>query len=209
MSIIVWNCFDWIGFHITEKLLEEGEDVIGIHPVSNPQTEFLYGMVGRNANFTFYESLMEVKDKTDEYIFVRPTEEDENQLTKSIEKENYLYIIEETEKKSKNFSRVLNGSISTISLPPVIGPWMKEEEFQAKKDSEDWIYVKEFTDWFHSFMQTSCKKEEVNLLPKNSFIQEKDRNTIVFTDNLNRRSVVKEIEEHLEKFSFYYDIKGI
>lgn len=68
MSFVVINCFHWIGYHIVEALIEEGEDVYGIEkPGVNNQTN-LEMYVGRNS--LFHHKMKRTENDSGPFIIV-------------------------------------------------------------------------------------------------------------------------------------------
>lgn len=125
MLVTVRPCFHWIGYHMTANLLQEGEEVIGIDPLTSDLSHHLYMFVGRNSNFQhFYDK----KDK-EHFIHKEPEEifvqYEQNEL--SIE---------------QNQSVILN-----TSLPKLYGEWMDlpDERIQSEEDMWEWIMEHEAT----------------------------------------------------------------
>jgi len=51
MAICVLNCFDWLGYHIVNRLLESGKEVWGQGLAEEPHQEHLSLFFGRNSSF--------------------------------------------------------------------------------------------------------------------------------------------------------------
>ncbi len=56
MDFLIANCYDWIGFHIVNKLLENGYDVDG-YDHSSEDDHHLSMFLGRNSSFTFVKDI--------------------------------------------------------------------------------------------------------------------------------------------------------
>ncbi|MFB4169764.1 hypothetical protein [Virgibacillus sp. JSM 102003] len=72
MLFLVENCFQWMGFHLVNCLLENGYKVDGVDDLSSEKKENLSMYVGRNASFqhltsskrgTTYDRSINIKDK--------------------------------------------------------------------------------------------------------------------------------------------------
>jgi len=55
VRIKIVNCFDPIGYELTNYLLNQDAEIIGIDDIDDKQKLFYYEMVGRHAHFTFLD----------------------------------------------------------------------------------------------------------------------------------------------------------
>lgn len=122
MLVTINPCFHWIGYHITTGLLQEGVEVVGIDPISDGKSDFLYMFVGRNSNF--------------QHFFQKEDRENHVQQKKGeIEIEFYegsLMIKREAIKE-------------WVELPKLYGEWMNTQRWDIKSQEElvEWIYKNE------------------------------------------------------------------
>lgn len=139
MTICVKNCLNWIGFHIVNRLLEDGCQVDGIVGLNADREEDLSMMLGRNSLFSLYN---ENQIKQIEYTDMIILDEINQRSIPSIQ----LYDIR------KNME---GPTISNIKLPLLFGEWMPMDdngvyvndqyiEFDSDKFREEAIYIDDF-----------------------------------------------------------------
>lgn len=138
---IVIGAHQFIGFHLTNKLLEKGKTVIGIDDSTNKETNEMDLYIGRNANYSFLtlEQLKEVKVSEQTTVFIDwydiqinrencriSAEELTNVLQRWGEHKepNVLVLcpmVQESEEPFIEWKRIKSEKI--IYLPTVYGPW--------------------------------------------------------------------------------------
>src|SRR5699024_4174874 len=64
MSILVKDCFHWVGFHIVDQLLMDGYEVKGIQTSSSKKTDHLSMFFDRHSHFTLIEDVAACKTDT-------------------------------------------------------------------------------------------------------------------------------------------------
>ncbi|PLT30390.1 hypothetical protein [Peribacillus deserti] len=149
--IIVGN-FQFVGFHLCKKLLEQGNEVIGIdlRNEGNPSFEDKYLEIGRNANFSFLtleewdaawnedEDVVVYISYYDMYKTAASRSEHTIALLNSINKKSEgtakdTILLGPIERKEEmDILQLQNESCKTILLPTVYGAWQPEDmAFQA------------------------------------------------------------------------------
>lgn len=111
MTILVGNCFHWVGFHLVSQLLERGYKVDGIGKVFDHKTEHLSMFLGRNSSFSLITEIVESKS----YRLIMTV--NENQLFHK--KKIYPMIIIRTDGKINN-----QEIQSVVDAPMLYGKWM-------------------------------------------------------------------------------------
>ncbi len=121
MMTTIYQCFHWIGYHLTTNLLQEGYEVIGIDPMFSPLSEQLYMFVGRNSNFQHFYT---VQDK-EKHVHT-------NEEEKMINIQGNVLVIEETANSK---------ATNCIELPPLFGEWMDLDELgiNQKEELAEWV----------------------------------------------------------------------
>lgn len=160
---LVIGCFNWVGYHLTDALLVNGDKVVGIDHLDYIKKEQLALNIGRNSNFTFYETIDESKlnELDPKAIFVFDSTIDFNYkdfldvrcFTKSYEKHARKNIIE-------------------ITQPYLYGEWMERTEtgyyqdkifipFDSKLFSEKAVYIKDFVGALIQLVDASLVPESI------------------------------------------------
>ncbi|WP_082234659.1 hypothetical protein [Halobacillus massiliensis] len=132
MVIVLYNCFDWIGYHFARQLLHRGHEVIGVDEIDSEKKEELYLYVGRNSHFQYFTSA-------------------EQRLNHCHECEEEVHVlIDRSGVEVKQKDR----SIETAEIPALYGEWMEIncEEIETIDDLQFWIiqhqavYIEDFVE---------------------------------------------------------------
>ncbi|MFC0524788.1 hypothetical protein ACFFGV_14515 [Pontibacillus salicampi] len=139
MTFMIWGCLEGLGFHLLQRLLEQGVKVIGIDKLTK-QKETVYLYVGRNANFSFYESIEECLQ-----------EEEDKVRAIFVMEQNGVQVPYERLQSLSSTSRirfVFNGSKptpmegwTTVWGPSLYGPWI---DTPVEELGEESIPVEDF-----------------------------------------------------------------
>ncbi|WP_112180137.1 MULTISPECIES: hypothetical protein [Paraliobacillus] len=143
---IIIGCFNWIGYHLTDALLVNGEKVVGVDHLGNPKKEELALNIGRNANFTLYEKIdaSNLKELDPKAIFVFDARVDSN-CTYSFDGRCFICTNE----------GVAKNNIIEITPPLLYGEWMERTatgyyqdhtfiKFNSDLFNDKAIYIKDF-----------------------------------------------------------------
>ncbi len=140
----VENCFHWIGFHIVNRLLEEGCRVDGIDDLSTEKKENLAMFVGRNELFRHLPVIQESSGY------------------------NAIITVDDQMVKMHREEPV------TIQLPLLFGEWMPMNQdgvyngdefvpFAAKEFTSRAVYIDDFLTGFLQWLQASSLPSELNV----------------------------------------------
>ncbi|MGG0719101.1 hypothetical protein ABE096_16115 [Robertmurraya massiliosenegalensis] len=168
-KVMIIGTFEFLGFHFTKKLLEEGIEVLGVHHQVNDEESYLIEekrlQIGRNANFE-EKSVDSLHRNTSDYelllvdyydFFMRGDEEAlfhyENYqwLMKNSDKIVFLLPLslsndqfEESRTKLEKFISLVRNDkvVQEILLPTIYGPWQSEVflfQQALRKKKDEWI----------------------------------------------------------------------
>ncbi|UOQ43446.1 hypothetical protein MUN89_16190 [Halobacillus salinarum] len=165
MRTTVYQCFHWVGYHLTTCLLQEGYEVIGIDPMYTPLSEHLYLFVGRNSNFQHFY-YMEDKEK-----HVQPGDKE-----RLVNIQGNLLVIEILSEEA---------SVDHIELPALFGEWMDLEEHSitSKNELRTWIeehnalYIGDFLEEIIPVVLNHQEKNYLNETGNASLLEKKIENT--------------------------------
>lgn len=121
MTILVAPCFHWIGFHLVEELLNEGEEVVGMQKINTEKEENLALFLGRNSSFIHTDEI----DNFEGVPFSSILTTDKYALTETLttlEAKNYFYLTRGSETGS------VKKDWTVINRPLLFGEWMDREE---------------------------------------------------------------------------------
>ncbi|WP_028782042.1 hypothetical protein [Thalassobacillus devorans] len=197
MVYIIDACFHWIGFHLTQHLLTEGHEVIGIDPIEDTKQENLYFFIGRNSRFQHFHSIEEMErhchNETIEAVIsvVRPA------FSRSCYGE--LFVCDSVE----DFR---NKEGTEVELPPLYGEWMPRDEqtiyisqtdpflLSELIDREDAIYIEDFiVSFFKNFSEKGRKGTAGDF---RSFLPEQTKNI---------EGLKEQLQEHYRQYRRIYE----
>ncbi|MFG6115566.1 hypothetical protein ACGTN9_10275 [Halobacillus sp. MO56] len=197
MVYIIDACFHWIGFHLTQHLLTEGHEVIGIDPLEGTKQENLYFFIGRNSRFQHFHSIEEMErhchNETIEAVISvgRPA----NGKSRFGE----LFVCESVEGFMKNEG-------TSVELPPLYGEWMPRDEqainisksepllFSELVDREDSIYIEDFIVYFFK-----------NFWEKGTRVSASDLRSLQLSPTKNKEELKEQLQEHYRQYRRIYE----
>lgn len=189
MSILIYNCFHWIGYHLTNELLQKGYQVEGFHENMSEQACFLSMFFGRNENF---KEINEKKSEYDQVFYIHK----KNQIT-FLPYEDVIYLTED-ETSQKSFPK----SSKVIPLPLLFGEWMEMDDqgvyhldeyisFQSDRFKNRAIYVLDFVDIL------------LKILNENNDHRNEELKDLLL-DSLNKIRNNRPIEDKIQKLLTHY-----
>ncbi|MGJ9459371.1 hypothetical protein [Oceanobacillus sp. CF4.6] len=206
MPVLVVNCDDWLGYHIVNKLLEQGYKVDGIvHADRNDEPdEDLTMFFGRNSSFSMIPA-----DKEKKYNIGIIAGDYDGKINQKIEK---LIVINPDKKEQRSMVNYTT-SCTMIKAPLLFGEWMPMNEkgvfhknefipFTSGKFKESSLYVQDFTKGLLQWMKVPNLPSELHIYSSN---HKKEVNTkldknIYLRDNISNRDHVKTVIEHYVLF---------
>ncbi|MRG87065.1 hypothetical protein [Salinibacillus xinjiangensis] len=202
MKVMIMDCFHWMGFHLVEKYLSEGIEVIGLDQMDHPRKEFLYSMIGRNALFEWNEDISKVESDESKHSVIafnqQPTKV--KKLLKRYKIRGDFYFIMEEGNSSRNNSEEL-GLIQNeymIYTPALMGKWMDDGRFHEVTELEEYIWMDDFVSWLFSFIEQSNKPNLVYLTNQYS------RGELDFTSHVSKQDAIEQIQEHISNWKCEY-----
>lgn len=199
MDFLVSNCYHWIGFHLVNKLLEEGYAVDGIvHPGFTNDHLSMY--LGRNSSFQEVNSLT---DKSYHTTFIVAGEPVERNIGKRVI--NLICGDNETDNHV------------TIKLPLLYGKWMPMDE-QGIYDGNDYVpfdserflenalsvesFIKSLVSWA---IQGTLPTDSNQISLNNKKLSNKMmKHAINLHKNERMDKQVKQLRDHYQRFKVYY-----
>ncbi|WP_026771748.1 hypothetical protein [Sediminibacillus sp. JSM 1682029] len=213
---LILPCFDWIGFHLCEKLLYHGEQVIGIGEATTVRQDNFWAFLARNSSFQLFPTVEEYQ-----------TSKTEANLEAIIQIETEQKApVPDALKASRKF--LLNGKMQErptnkedwchVELPMLYGEWMPrskdsmfspdggEVPFDSQTFHDDAVYIKDFLQEFFPLLKTKQSKKHVIISPSGD--QEGQRETdaevipVFHSESTGQRQ--KKLQRHYEKFISFY-----
>ncbi|QHS21672.1 hypothetical protein GWK91_01310 [Virgibacillus sp. MSP4-1] len=206
MNVVVFNCFDWKEYHFVEKFINEGIEVIGVGEITDPQQEFLYSLIGRNARFTWKNNPREftVGDSRTVVISFQKSPSEMNEIVNSCLPKGEYYILMEEKNRKKVEDPAHNEVV--ILIPPTVGPWMSEEEFKKVSKNDTVLFV---DDLVQSVYDLTQEKNKENLL---HFTYQEDTDGFCLgkrkVSTFSSDQAVQKVLNHIEQWKdIYYRLK--
>lgn len=198
MTICVTNCLHWIGFHIVNRLLEDGYQVDGITGMDSDREEELSLMLGRNSLFSLYETENQIKDKS--YTGLVLVDEAKRNF---IQSEKTFTI----GKNRRNETGLIN-----IELPLLFGEWMPMDahgvyannqyvKFDSNKFRNDAIYIDDFIDCFMQWIKIPDLPKTIALTKDKKLIKDQQSLGIqmYIREDRPKDEQVSKVIQHYEK----------
>ncbi|HLR79388.1 MAG TPA: hypothetical protein VK119_02245 [Bacillota bacterium] len=205
MSILVANCFDWIGFHLVNYLLENGFQVHGVDELKSTKKEHLSMFFARNDRFIF-TTVQQIKDE--EKVFDTAFIIDEYDINPIQAKQTIA--IRNQEKCTYEDKTIV------IEVPILFGEWMSMCEngvyknnqfirFDSEQFLNDAIYINDF------IQGLMARVENKNLFPMLHVLSIKCRqkhikleNVFYIRDNRPIEENIKKVTEHYKRYRHFY-----
>ncbi|MYL32244.1 hypothetical protein GLW08_05670 [Pontibacillus yanchengensis] len=199
MNYLVWGCYEGIGFHIVNALLDEGHEVVGIDKRTEKK-ETLAMFIGRNSNFSYYNTV-------EDYM----KEEDDNAFEEMyvVEHENHSPPWKQLEHiDASSRVRILpynqldqgkNGWI-TVQVERCYGPWLSTPLSTIKKQD---IPVEDVISPIFKVAASVVEKDVVTLGMDEGKEHEKYDRTITRTKPFDE--TIKRAQEHQSQYPSYYE----
>lgn len=189
MLFLVENCFQWMGFHLVNCLLENGYKVDGVDDLSSDKKDHLSMYIGRNASFQHLSSL---KRGTNYDSSINITD---NEIVLTME---------------QNTSHRIN-------LPILFGEWMPMKRdgmyhrntfisFDSDIFLNEAIYIGDFMKSLIQWVKSSQLPEilEVKSINNKQNEEIKLENSVYIRNNITIEENLKMVRKHYEKFEKLY-----
>ncbi|SDZ74794.1 hypothetical protein SAMN05421743_10143 [Thalassobacillus cyri] len=197
MVYIIDACFHWIGFHLTQHLLTEGYEVIGIDPLEGTKQENLYFFIGRNSRFQHFHSIEEMErhchnETIEAVISVGSPADGRSRFGE-------LFVYESVE-------GFMNRKGNGVELPPLYGEWMPRDEqtiyisktepllFSDLVDREDSLYIEDFIVYFFK-----------NFSEKGTSFSASDLLSLQSPSTKNNEELKEQLQEHYRQYRRIYE----
>ncbi|MFD1017848.1 hypothetical protein [Thalassobacillus hwangdonensis] len=187
MAYFIQPCFHWIGFHLVEYLLKNGQEVIGVDPIDSDKEEFKYLWIGRNSNFQHFRTRLGMEKHCD-------TEHIEREFVIDNEKGTITMEVSNIKRQEKKEEYVL-------PVPHLYGEWMPRDEETLNMNGErisvedyikreDTVYIEDFVHQLLRWKDSDSRNEEPSFISDN---------------HKSDDQMVKRLNEHYMKYRIYYE----
>lgn len=187
MEVLVLNVTNWIGYHLTEHLLQQGYEVKGVKAALG--SEHLGEFFARNSNF---EWISEHTEKTFQIGICALESPD----LANYELEQLFLINSDT----KSFNQA-----TVIHAPYLFGEWMPlEVDAFYEQFIEEGIYIEDFLAVFTPLLQAQSRPDEICFRParkKEDKILEK---YLPVHENSSIEEKIEQVLLHYEQFQELY-----
>lgn len=203
MTILVQNCFHWIGYHYVNFLLEKGIVVKGVDKIDSEKKDNLYMSIGRNSSFSLIDSPKE--HKVDTAIIIGSCDS-----TTSIKADKIIQI------DVNGLKKKLDDAI-IIKAPLLFGEWMEMTEeglMTGKKltrfDSEEFqaesVYIGDFVKATYQVLKAPPNSTTITVFSKKIFLNEsvKLENSIYIRDNIPIEEKMRSVLAHYRRYKNFY-----
>jgi len=203
MSFLVTSCFDWVGFHLVNQLLEKGYEVDGIDEETTALKEHLSMFLGRNSAFR-----LKTRDELRSYdtaIVIG-----ENPCTDVLKAKQMINV-------SRNkIQAKREASMTTIHVPVLFGEWMPMNEqgmyvgnqfisFDSAHFLSEAVYIKDFIAGLFQWMQVDDLPSSLEVKSKSSESRAvKLENTVYIRDNERTADKLKKVLNHYRNYQHFY-----
>ncbi|WP_100011471.1 hypothetical protein [Lentibacillus sediminis] len=195
MKILVADCSHWIGFHITNALLENDYQVDGVR--GENKNEHLEMFFARNSNFTFTET--NTKTKYDAAVIAG-----RDRVPEEVEAERIFVI---------NGSREKGSRVIPVYIPYLFGEWIPMQEegfyqgeefisFASQEFREGAVDIKDAAKGLLQLLKAKKLPEEIILDPSRK--GEKLENLLFLRNNRPIERSLKTLQSHYQQYKGLY-----
>ncbi|SHG23048.1 hypothetical protein [Ornithinibacillus halophilus] len=202
MSLLIVNCFHWIGFHLVDHLLEEGYEVCGMDDLGSEKKENLSMFFGRNDSFKLISEKEE--SEFDTVIVV------DDVFPATISSKKTIEI-------GFNSIEGREGQIIQVTVPILFGEWMPMSEegiiyndrlipFESEEFLTEAIYINDFIQVFSQLIKASNLSNNI-MVCSQKCRDSKDvslENSIYIRDNVPIEEKVEEVKRHYQRYKDFY-----
>lgn len=210
---LISGSFNWVGFHFVQKLLETGNEVVGVDCLDTEKKENLSMYIGRNSLFTHIDNIGDLllRNKQDfKAIFLINHDLEEESLI-SLTRDN-IFNFYHGKQETTYSDRVIQ-----VELPLLYGEWMPRNEegfyqkeeffrFDSKQLEEEAIYIEDFVQSFLQIISSSNVPNHIKMEPlKKKRDREDCEDEIIFvreTQPIKNRLEI--LDEHYQTFKKLY-----
>ncbi|GGA73926.1 hypothetical protein [Ornithinibacillus halotolerans] len=202
MTILVQNCFHWIGYHYVNFLLEKGIVVKGIDKINSDKKDNLAMFFGRNSSFQWFEDSYDEKVSTALIIGNRIS-------SIPINADRIIQIVLKQTKKIPD--------AVTINAPLLFGEWMEMTNegvtdgnriipFQSDEFLQDAIYIEDFILSTYPLFESNKRSGDYQVISNKMYLDDavKLENSIYIRDNIPMKHNVKKVIEHYKRYQNFY-----
>src|SRR5690625_5291106 len=203
MSILVKDCFHWIGFHIVDQLLIDGYEVKGIQTSSSKKTAHLSMFFDRHSHFSLIED--ETACETDTALLIN------QHTTDGINASRFMMIGEHVDIEALTADQI------AIQQPLLFGEWMPIYEdgcyylndhipFDSPRFHEQAIYIHDFTKMIVALLKQDNLPNVINMqtVKNDSILGLTLDNTYHIQDNTPIENKLQDVLKHHKQFKHYY-----
>ncbi|SET14986.1 hypothetical protein SAMN05216389_10655 [Oceanobacillus limi] len=204
MSFLVVNCFHWIGYHLVNYLLDNGNKVDGLDKLDTTKKDNLSMFIGRNSQFTFVEEQALANYET--AIVIGDTS-----LISNISASRILLIGDSNYHSSSN-------NIVQINTPILIGEWMPMTEdgcyykdqfisFESNRFLTEAVYIEDFLTAMLQWVESSNLPSQIDVFARKKTNKEslKLENCLYIRDNVSIEDRLNKLKEHFRRYNKLYE----
>jgi hypothetical protein len=203
VTILVQNCFHWIGYHYVNFFLEKGMVVKGVDRIDSDKKENLYMFIGRNSSFELMDSPN--NNKVDIAIVIGNPD-----AASIIDAEKIIQLdINGLKNKIKN--------AIIIKAPLLFGEWMEMTEeglvtgnkvtrFDSEEFQSESVYIGDFVKATYPVLESPPNSSNITVFSKKIFLNEsvKLENSIYIRDNIPIEEKMKKVLAHYHRYKNFY-----
>ncbi|MUK90588.1 hypothetical protein GMD78_19715 [Ornithinibacillus sp. L9] len=203
MSILIANCFHWVGFHLLNELLDRGIEVAGIDALDTDRKEHLSMFIGRNSSFSFIDNSEASNYET--FIIIDNSDDIPSNFTSRKIKIGFGESREEKE------------NIVHVHAPILYGEWMPMNEkgclhqerfidFDSEEFQSEAIYIGDFVKAFIQWLKVDNLPGHIEVRTKKNNEDQalKLENSIYIRDNVPKEENLKRVLAHYRRYKEFY-----
>ncbi|SDJ87340.1 hypothetical protein [Sediminibacillus albus] len=214
---MVYPCFDWIGFHIVQKLLHEGNQVVGIGEAKTKKQENFLSFLARNSSFHLYKNLEECKNCLEDnrlQAIIQLESQRTQPIMESIQTDKHL-VLSRTRKDAEMMEQE---SCLHIKLPLLYGEWMPRTDnglcdpdggiicFDSDQFVTQAVYIEDFTEGLLELLESNSQTGIIRIELSDTEKNDRQSGDAVFpvkeSQDLQKR--IKTLEEHYRFHRHFY-----
>lgn len=181
--VLVFNALSFLGFHLVDKLLNEGEEVLGVDVIDSERKEEMFLSIGRNSSFELQRKWDEKEDlQAIVGCFYDCTTYVDAFKTEYTRAPHLLLTSEKT--------TVLDDAIKQVVLPIVYGPWRAGGLAELKNsEKETYWYIDDAIAYVYKHYQ--------------QLVSQRDE-SISYVQRTPYEEGIQKLKAHMEKLHWLY-----
>ncbi|WP_138416458.1 hypothetical protein [Aquibacillus sediminis] len=206
---VVSRCFNWIGYHLVDQLLQQGQEVIGIDDIKTPKQEHFALLIGRNSLFTHQETVEEARKEGEIDTLFTINDHERAESLSDLKTSKWIHL---SNQAIRDGDHIIN-----VHLPLLYGEWMPRDaegcyvqqqyiRFDSDTFKHQAIYIQDFVQALIQLVKSEQLPKTVDMYPLKRLerAQTKQENHLFIRELAPLEKRHQDLLTHYQKFQQIY-----